>query len=207
IEPQIDAMLAAVKETYAKADAANQVSRADTKLQMQVAIVLIAIAVCAFAFWIGRLVSRPITSLTSVMGELAHGHNEVDVKGTERGDEIGQMGRAVLVFRDAAVEKLRLEGQAAEQRRHAEDERRRNAEAQARAAAEQAAVVRALADGLGQVAAGDLTVRLNHGFTDTYRQIRDDSTQRSRSCRTPSGRSPAPRARWPTRPRGFPPAP
>jgi methyl-accepting chemotaxis protein len=174
IEPVIDAMLGAVKETYVKADAANQVSRADTKLQMQIAILLIAVAVCAFAFWIGRLVSRPITSLTKVMGELAQGHNEVDVQGTQRGDEIGQMARAVLVFRDAALEKLRLEGQSAEQRRHAEEERRRNAEAQAKAAAEQAAVVRSLADGLGQVAGGDLTVRLDAGFTETYAQIRDD---------------------------------
>jgi methyl-accepting chemotaxis protein len=174
IEPVIDAMLGAVKETYVKADAANQVSRADTKLQMQIAILLITVAVCAFAFWIGRLVSRPITSLTKVMGELAQGHNEVDVQGTQRGDEIGQMARAVLVFRDAALEKLRLEGQSAEQRRAAEEERRKNAEAQAKAAAEQAAVVRSLADGLGQIAGGDLTVRLNDGFTATYAQIRDD---------------------------------
>jgi methyl-accepting chemotaxis protein len=174
IEPQIDSMLAAVKGTYSKADTANQVSRADTKLQMQIAIALVAIVVCAFAFWIGRLVSRPVTSLTRVMGELAQGRNEVDVGGTQRGDEIGQMARAVLVFRDAAVEKSHLEEEAAEQRRAAEEERRRNAAAQAKVAAEQAAAVEALAAGLARISEGDLRVRLDEGFTDTYRQIRDD---------------------------------
>jgi methyl-accepting chemotaxis protein len=174
IEPVIDATLAAVKGTYAKAQSANQTSRADTKLQMQIAIPLIAIVVCAFAFWIGRLVSKPITSLTGVMGELARGHHDVEVQGAERKDEIGEMARAVLVFRDAALEKISLEGQTAEQRKQAEDERRKNARAQARAAEEQAEVVRSLAEGLARLTEGDLTFRLKDGFTESYKQIRDD---------------------------------
>jgi len=84
------------------------------------------------------------------------------------------MAKAVLVFRDAGLEKVRLEGQTAEQRREAEAERRRNAEAQAKSAAEQAGVVDALARGLKSLTDGDLTVRLNEGFTETYKQIRDD---------------------------------
>ena len=174
IEPSIDALRTSVDETYAKAAAADQTSRADTKRRMQIAILFIIIAVCAIAYWIGRSVSRPITSLTNVMGELARGRNEIDVDGTERGDEIGQMARAVLVFRDAAVEKIRLEGIAAEQRREVEKERRRSAEAQARSAEEQAQVVKALAHGLGKVSDGDLRVRLDDGFTETYKQVRDD---------------------------------
>jgi methyl-accepting chemotaxis protein len=174
IEPVIEKMLTAVKDTYAEADAANQASRANTKMQMQLAILLIAAAVCGLAYWIGRLISRPITSLTGVMGELARGRNDIEVQGTERGDEIGQMARAVLVFRDAAVEKLRLEGQTAEQRKQAEDERRRNEDLQHKAAAEQARVVASLAEGLKKLSDGDLTFRLNDGFTDAYRQIQDD---------------------------------
>jgi methyl-accepting chemotaxis protein len=119
-------------------------------------------------------ITRPIGQLVATMGELAQGHNDIDVQGTERGDEIGLMARAVLVFRDAAVEKIHLEGRAAEQRREVEEERRRNAEAEAKAAAEQAGAVKALADGLAKVSDGDLRVRLNDGFTDTYKQIRDD---------------------------------
>jgi methyl-accepting chemotaxis protein len=174
IEPSIDAILASVKEAHAKAEAANQASRADTRLRMQIAILLVIIAVCASAFWIGRSVSRPITSLTKVMGELARGRHDVDVQETGRRDEIGEMARAVVVFRDAAAEKIRLEDRADEQRRQVEEERRVNAEAQTKAAAEQAGAIAALADGLAKVSEGDLRVRLNEGFTDRYKQIRDD---------------------------------
>jgi methyl-accepting chemotaxis protein len=133
------------------------------------------LAVTGFlTFIIALSITRPIGQLVATMGELAQGHNEVDVRGTERGDEIGHMARAVLVFRDAAVENIRLEGLSTEHRREAEEERRRNAEAQAKAAAEQAEAVKALADGLARLSEGDLRVRLNDGFTDTYRQIRDD---------------------------------
>jgi methyl-accepting chemotaxis protein len=174
IEPTIEAMLNTVKETDAGAEAADAASRASTKLQMQLGFVIIAVVVCVLALWIGRLVSRPIISLTATMRRLAQGHNDVEVEGTKRRDEIGEMARAVLVFRDAAVEKLRLEGQTAEQREQVEAERRRNEELQRQAAAEQACVVGSLAKGLEKLSSGDLTYRLTEGFTDAYRQIRDD---------------------------------
>ena len=152
-------------------------------------------------------ITRPITQLVSTMGDLAQGNNDVDVPGAERGDEIGTMARAVLVFRDAAIEKIRLQKETEEQRVLSEEEKRRNAEAQAKAdeerrqqaeeerrqqeamkakaaeeqaqiqakiAEEQAQVVNALAEGLGKLAAGDLTYRLGDNFTDAYKKIRDD---------------------------------
>ena len=106
--------------------------------------------------------------------QLAAGNLSVAVPSQDRSDEVGHMARAVVVFRDAAVEKLRLEEAASEQRVQSESDQRQNAEAQARAAEEQAQVVRALADGLGRLSAGDLTFRLSDGFTNAYAQIRDD---------------------------------
>jgi len=140
-----------------------------------VALFLVLLAVTGAMSTIVILsITRPIGQLVAAMGELAQGHNAIEVPGVERGDEIGTMAKAVLVFRDAAVEKIRLEGQTAEQAREAEAERRRNAEAQARAAEEQAAAVKALADGLTRLSEGDLRVRLDEGFTETYAQIRDN---------------------------------
>jgi methyl-accepting chemotaxis protein len=127
-----------------------------------------------FTVVVALSITRPIGRLVATMGELAKGHNDIEVQGTEREDEVGQMARAVLVFRDAAIEKIRLEGQTAEQARAAEAERRRNAEAQAKAAEEQARVVELLAAGLKNLSEGDLTFRLTDGFSDTYKQIRDD---------------------------------
>src|SRR4029077_322263 len=101
-----------------------------------------------------------------------------EIEGTVRKDEVGQMARTVLVFRDAGLEKVRLEGAAAEQRQQAEAEhlereaeRNRNAAAQAAAAEEQAQAVKALADGLYRISEGDLTTRLDEGFTQAYQKI------------------------------------
>jgi methyl-accepting chemotaxis protein len=126
-------------------------------------------------------ITRPIAALVVTMSELAEGKSDIDVEGTARKDEIGAMAQAVVVFRDAAIEKARLERQAAEQRQqveeqrqHTEEERRRNAEVQARAAGEQAQAITALAQGLARLAEGDLTARLSDGFAEGYRRIRDD---------------------------------
>jgi methyl-accepting chemotaxis protein len=126
-------------------------------------------------------IAKPLNRLGERMSTLAEGNLDIEIEGTERKDEIGKMAQTVLVFRDAGKEKVRLEAAAAEQRKEAEeqrlqaeDERRRNAEAQAIAAEEQARAVKALADGLGKMSEGDLTIRLDAGFTEAYRQIRDD---------------------------------
>jgi methyl-accepting chemotaxis protein len=123
---------------------------------------------------IWRGVVRPLGRLVTTMGELAQGKVDIAVPDESRADEIGKMARAVLVFRDAEVEKRRLESETEEQRRQSESERERNAREQAKVAEEQAKVVSALADGLGKVASGDLTVQLKDGFTDAYLQLRDD---------------------------------
>jgi methyl-accepting chemotaxis protein len=123
---------------------------------------------------IRRSVARPLREISRTTTAIAGGAYELDVPYGERRDEIGNVARAVLVFRDAAVDKQRLERERAGERERAEQERGQNEQAQAKAAAEQAGVVHALAEGLGRLAQGDLTFRLGAGFTDAYRQIRDD---------------------------------
>ncbi|MEH3040381.1 MAG: methyl-accepting chemotaxis protein [Sphingomonas paucimobilis] len=68
-------------------------------------IALIAIAV-ALAMLLSRQIARPITTLTQAMGDLAAGRHDIDVGAAGRTDELGDMARAVLVFRDAAVAKI-----------------------------------------------------------------------------------------------------
>src|SRR5665213_2702157 len=46
-------------------------------------------------------IARPIASLTRVMRQLADGASDVVVAGTQRGDELGEMSRAVLVFQES----------------------------------------------------------------------------------------------------------
>jgi methyl-accepting chemotaxis protein len=48
-----------------------------------------------------RFIARPVASLTRVMRQLAKGVSDVVVSGTQRGDELGEMSRAVLVFKES----------------------------------------------------------------------------------------------------------
>ena len=68
-------------------------------------------------------ITRPVAKLVKTMGVLAGGNTEIEVPEAARGDEIGTMGKAVLIFRDAAIERTRLQAEAAERDRRAVAER------------------------------------------------------------------------------------
>jgi methyl-accepting chemotaxis protein len=123
---------------------------------------------------VGRSITRPLAELTTTMSALAAGDKNVVVDAAGRADEIGEMGRAVLVFKNAAIaldeantEKTRMEAKAAEERVRNEAER-------AAKAAEQERVVDGLATGLQRLSDGDLTMRLNTAFAPEYEQLRSD---------------------------------
>ena len=104
-------------------------------------------AAAGLSVFVALSITRPVGQLVGAMGILAGGDTSIEVPGTDRGDEIGTMAQAVLVFRDAAIEKTRLETENAERERReaaekAERERRameEKAEAARRAAAEREA--------------------------------------------------------------------
>ncbi|MCB5173662.1 methyl-accepting chemotaxis protein [Microvirga lenta] len=53
-------------------------------------------------------VTRPLGSMTGAMSRLAQGDLTVSVTGIERKDEVGQLARALQVFKDNAIEARRL---------------------------------------------------------------------------------------------------
>ncbi|MDT3687584.1 MAG: methyl-accepting chemotaxis protein [Pseudorhodoplanes sp.] len=126
------------------------------------------------AWFISRGITRPILSLSGVMRALSGGRLDTEVAGTDRGDEIGEMAQAVLVFRDAGREKMRLEKVAEEQRQAAEAERARSEAAQREAARQVAQVVEGLGRGLERLAQGDLTYRVKDEWAAEYRKIQED---------------------------------
>ncbi|MBO6773548.1 MULTISPECIES: HAMP domain-containing methyl-accepting chemotaxis protein [unclassified Thalassospira] len=56
-----------------------------------------------FAWLTGRGISQPIVQITEVMKKLAAGDKEANVPGEYRGDEIGEMSQAVLVFKEGMI--------------------------------------------------------------------------------------------------------
>ncbi|EWY36478.1 chemotaxis sensory transducer [Skermanella stibiiresistens SB22] len=68
-----------------------------------------------------KTVTGPLGEITGTMMRLAEGNSGVEVKGVERGDEIGEMARTVGVFRDNMIRAATLE----DQRRTDEEARER----------------------------------------------------------------------------------
>ena len=54
--------------------------------------------------YISRSVSRPLLRLAGYMHRLAANDTDIEIGGTERNDEIGEMARAAVVFRNNAIE-------------------------------------------------------------------------------------------------------
>jgi methyl-accepting chemotaxis protein len=77
--------------------------------------VTVLLLVLAMTVAVARSITRPIARLLPTMSELAKGNHGVEVADTERGDEIGEMAKAVLVFREAGIENTRLQAQTKEQ--------------------------------------------------------------------------------------------
>lgn len=63
----------------------------------------------AFGGWqVVRGVVRPVEALTRVMTKLAEGDHQMDIPATGRQDEIGNMARAVVVFKEHMNERVRF---------------------------------------------------------------------------------------------------
>ncbi len=133
------------------------------------------VALLAIRLILGRLLTRPVTGMTQAMGRLAQGDTTIEVPAQDRTDEIGQMAKAVLVFRDAAVEKSRLERQAAEHRAQSERERDGADQAQREAIRQERAIVaNSIGVGLAKLAAKDLTYRMATDIPEAYRELQTD---------------------------------
>ncbi|CAM3544972.1 methyl-accepting chemotaxis protein [Thalassospira profundimaris] len=75
----------------------------------------VAVILGGFAAWIiGTGISRPIRQITEVMKELAGGNKQIDIPGQDRRDEIGDMSKAVLVFKENMIKAEQLAAEEAE---------------------------------------------------------------------------------------------
>ncbi|WP_298367453.1 methyl-accepting chemotaxis protein [Azospirillum sp.] len=81
-------------------------------------------AIILYAF-VARLVSRPMLRIAQIMQQLSAGDTTVVVPLASRSDEIGAMAQSVQVFRDALLERGRLESEATAQADRAAAEQQR----------------------------------------------------------------------------------
>ena len=73
---------------------------------MMVGAILALLGVCSW--WLARGLVRPVRALTGAMTRLAGGDTTAQVPATGRTDEVGEMARAVGIFKDSMIEADRL---------------------------------------------------------------------------------------------------
>lgn len=85
-----------------------------------------AILALALTFSIPLILSivRPLRSMTSTMLRLSNGETSLDIQGAERRDEIGDMAKAMAVFKDNAIRMAQLRQQREDDAKEAEASRR-----------------------------------------------------------------------------------
>ena len=108
------------KGEYEKGNA-TYLSARSTMMVMTLMGILIG---AGLALFITRSVTVPVAQMIGVMNKLAVGDVKVDVFGTKRRDEVGDIARSVEVFKRNAIEKISMEKEREEAKVRAEQERR-----------------------------------------------------------------------------------
>lgn len=135
---------------------------------------ILMLAALAMAFVFSRSITNPMKDVIDNMKELVAGNTDLELKGASRNDEVGEIYQAVSVFRDAAIEKQRLEEEGEENRTQTEQDRKRNEEIKAMEAEKLATAIDALARGLTQLSEGDLTANISTPFEGELDRLRED---------------------------------
>lgn len=127
-----------------------------TKIFMFSTIAIAFAAITILGFVIGRSITKPLNRITGMMGQIAKGEYDAQVPFTQRRNELGEMARAVEVFRNNGLrvnEMTEEEKQASKQR-----------------TIERATMMSELQSAFGQVVDaaidGDFTQRVNAEFPD-----------------------------------------
>ncbi len=161
----------------AKADAlaaTQQDANSDLSMTLVVGGIVASLAAGVLAWLLSRTIVRPIVGMTAAMGRLASGQNDIEVPALGRSDEVGRMADAVLVFKEAAIEKLRLSGETERMRSDAERQRQLDDEQKAREEGDIRFAMQTLASGLSSLAGGDVAFRLDRPFAPQFDSVRAD---------------------------------
>ncbi|WP_368518628.1 methyl-accepting chemotaxis protein [Rhizobium sp.] len=127
------------------------------------------------ALWlIYFFVVKPIKNINTAMRRLAEGDRDSQIPHIERGDEVGEMAAAVEVFRENAIERVRLERETEANRSMSERERIEREKQKAQEAADVQFAVDNLASGLSKLSEGDVSYRIHQPFAASLDGVRND---------------------------------
>jgi methyl-accepting chemotaxis protein len=136
--------------------------------------IVFATGIILALFVASRGITTPIARLRERMVSLARGETAAEIDGAGRRDEVGQMAIAVQVFRENAIERIRLEQETEANRSLSEKERIEREQQKAKEAADVKFAVDNLAAGLSKLSDGDVSYRIGQPFTATLDGVRND---------------------------------
>lgn len=173
IEKLHDVEVAVASDISGRAGAIATESRSAV-FMMLLAAVLAVLGSLASVLIVGRTISKPLGRLRAAMIAISGGELDTEIPGRERSDELGEMAGTVEVFRENALERVRLEAEADANRSLSEKERIERERRQAKEAAEVKFAVDNLATGLGALADGKLSYRIDTAFSEQLDKTRCD---------------------------------
>jgi len=96
-----------------KNDAADNARETATLVTMEWILLFAGVALAgAIAFFTARSIVNPVNGMTGTMTELAGGNLSVDVPALDKKDEIGEMAKAVQIFKENMIKNKQMEEEA-----------------------------------------------------------------------------------------------
>ncbi len=185
IDPAVDKWRADLR-AYNDTRQADLLKRSDDLTDITNRTITMTLGVVGVVFLLGiigslyiatRGITAPISRLRARMTGLAAGDTASKIEGLERKDEVGSMAKAVLVFQENALERLRLEQETEANRSMSEKERIEREKQKAREAADVQFAVDNLAAALAKLSDGDVSYRIREPFVATLDGVRNDFNQ------------------------------
>jgi methyl-accepting chemotaxis protein len=106
--PRADAIIVQARASAEDASAGLVASQIRTRTGIIIVSVVMVGLGLGFSWLIGRSITRPLNGLAAVMKRLADGDTATQILATQARDEIGEMARSVIVFRDTMIDRERL---------------------------------------------------------------------------------------------------
>ncbi|NLR97456.1 HAMP domain-containing protein [Rhizobium sp. P38BS-XIX] len=161
---------ALLKSRNAISDAAARTTALSNYLASAVIIAVSLLSLCLVFI----IVIKPINSINASMRRLAGGDHAGEIPHIGRKDEVGEMAAAVEVFRENAIERVRLEQETEANHSMTERERIEREQQKAKEAADVQFAVENLATALSNLSDGDVSYRIHQPFTASLDGVRSD---------------------------------
>jgi methyl-accepting chemotaxis protein len=139
-----------------------------------IAAIATLLAIGLVAFFVVSRSMRPMPILIRAVKEVSEGRLDAEIPYQGRGDEYGQIARALTVFRQNAKARMTAEAESERSRSDAEAERSRSDASRRETDRQIDDAVTALGQGLGAMARGDLSKTIDHPLAGRLEQLRLD---------------------------------